>query len=209
MGLITGGLSMLMGIGDSITSSIQAVNARKEQSKKGAVIEQNNRDNNNLLDKQYYQRITDRADIQDIMRRNAEDTQAMQDKTDAMNEVAGATTAQQNVQNDAIRKSNADRLAQITSNAMQLKDGIFGQKLQQNNIYAQNKMNIIDQLTNSWNQASANSAQASANALSAGANMIGDAVGSNSALSSALDPVREKMANKIGGAVNKMFHINQ
>jgi hypothetical protein len=163
-----GGLGVLGGIASSIMAGItgkramEAANA--EYAEKRSFLD-------NMFNKQYYQDIIKRTDVQNMLRilKENQDKQAKRDE--ALASITGATTESQLAAKDSRNKSYADALAEIASNASQLKD-----------TYLQNYMNQKMALNNPAYSLLANQSaqwsQSGSNLFSSGASMLGSGIDS-------------------------------
>lgn len=158
-----GGASILMGIGSAIAASeknkraVEAANA--EYAKKNELIE-------NLYNQSYYQDITKRTDVQNMLRLLQENQDKQARRDEALSAITGATTESKLAAQDSRNKSYADALAEIASNASTLKDTYRQQ-------YLTNKLNLTDPSiallqneSNMWSQTANNMFQSAATALS-------------------------------------------
>ncbi len=133
-----------------------------------------------LFNSQYYQDMTERTEVKNMLRKLREQQDAQRSQNEARNAVLGATTEQQIAQQDSLNKSYADSLADITRNASTLRDGYL-QNYQNNlhNYYTQRMKNNTDlanmqkDASNQWGQASSNAFQAAGSfaGIAAGAGM--------------------------------------
>jgi hypothetical protein len=154
---------LLGGLASSIVSGIQAKKASEAaaaeyQEKKGFL--------DNMFNRQYYQDITKRTDVQNMMRLLQENQDKQAKRDEAVAAVTGATPEAQLAAQDSRNKSYADALAEIASNASQLKD-----------TYLQNYQNQMMALVNPQSQIYQNSSnmwgQAGSNLFSSGASLLG------------------------------------
>ena len=158
-----GGASILMGIGSAIAASennkraTEAANA--EYARKNELIE-------NMFNKAYYQDITKRTDVQNMLRLLQENQEKQARRDEALSAITGATTESKLAAQDSRNKSYADALAEIASNASTLKDTYRQQ-------YLTNKLNMTDpniallqNQSNMWSQTANNMFQSAATSLS-------------------------------------------
>lgn len=154
-----------MGIGSAIAASennkraTEAANA--EYARKNELIE-------NMFNKAYYQDITKRTDVQNMLRLLQENQEKQARRDEALSAITGATTESKLAAQDSRNKSYADALAEIASNASTLKDTYRQQ-------YLTNKLNMTDpniallqNQSNMWSQAANNMFQSAATSLSSG-----------------------------------------
>lgn len=156
MGLI-GGLGSALAAKSQNEKAIAAANA--EYAEKRNFLD-------NWFNKQYYSDITKRTDVQNMMKLLDENQQKQARRDEAVAAISGATTESQLAAQDSRNKSYADALAEIASNANQLKDTYLQQ-------YQANRMSLTNpeialraNLANQWSQASSN-------LFSSGASMVG------------------------------------
>lgn len=157
---------MLGGLASSIVSGVQADKASKAaaaeyQEKKGFL--------ENMFNRQYYQDITKRTDVQNMLRLLQENQDKQAKRDEAVAAITGATPEAQLAAQDSRNKSYADALAEIASNASTLKD-----------TYLQNYQNQRMALVNPQSQIYQNSSnmwgQAGSNLFSSGASLLGSGI---------------------------------
>jgi len=172
-----GGLSLAMGIGSSIASSLSARNAAKEVRAKEALIGQQFAQNEALFNKQYYQDITKRTEIQNMLRILDENQKKADTREAARAAITGATPEQQLASKEVSRRTFADTVADIASNASQLRDQYLRDYQNQRNGYYAQRLGLQDQLaaihTNTANQW----ATAATNAFKSGGSMLANGLG--------------------------------
>ena len=164
--MILGGASLLAGLASSIVSSAQAKKAAnaatQEYNQKTGMLD-------NWFNRQYYSDITKRTDVQNMLRLLQENQQQQAKRDDAVAAVTGATPEAQLAAQGNRNKSYADALAEIASNASQLKD-----------TYLQNYMNQKMALNNPAYSLLANQSEqwskAGSNLFSSGASQLGSGV---------------------------------
>lgn len=157
---------MLGGLASSIVSGVQAkkasdATAAEYQEKKGFL--------ENMFNRQYYQDITKRTDVQNMLRLLQENQDKQAKRDEAVAAITGATPEAQLAAQDSRNKSYADALAEIASNASTLKD-----------TYLQNYQNQRMALVNPQSQIYQNSSnmwgQAGSNLFSSGASLLGSGI---------------------------------
>lgn len=165
-----GGTQLLAGIGMSIASGSHAKKARKELENQYSLIDQLNAKNESLFNKQYYQDITKRTDMQNIFRMLQENQKQADERAAAQAAVMGASPEQQLAAQEASRKSYADAMADLASNAAQLKDAYMNDYMgRYNNVFGQ-RMGLSDKIAGSWANQSAQESQAGSNLFQGAAN---------------------------------------
>ena len=147
----------------SIASGSHAKKARKELENQSSLIDQLNAKNESLFNKQYYQDITKRTDMQNMFRMLQENQRQADERAAAQAAVMGATPEQQLASQEVNRKSYADAMADLASNASQLKDAYMASYMGNvNNIFGQ-RMGLSDKIAQSWMNQSAQESQAGSN----------------------------------------------
>jgi hypothetical protein len=110
---------MAGGLVSSIISGAQARKAgeaaRQEYAEKKGFLD-------NTFNKMYYSDITNRTDVQNMLRLMNENQEKQAKRDEALSAVTGATTESQLASQDSRNKSYANALAEIASNASTLKD---------------------------------------------------------------------------------------
>lgn len=150
----------------------KAHDARRQEEKNRAEIEEENRKHENLFNLRYHQDMTDRTEVQGMLRELREQQDAQRSQNEAKGAVMGETTEQQQTQQQGLNKAYADSVAQIASNASLLKDNYldnyehnlsnyYQQRRNQNTREAQIAMNTSDQ----WSKAADNATKALAGSL--------------------------------------------
>lgn len=142
-----------MGLGSSIASAVQANKARKQAN---AEYQQKTAMLDNMFNKDYYSDITQRTDIQNMLRVLQENQDKQASKDNALAAITGATSEAQLAAQESRNKSYADSLASIASNASTLKDtykqNYLNQRMNMNNP----QTSILQNSSNMWGQAGAN-----------------------------------------------------
>lgn len=142
-----------MGLGSSIASAIQANKARKQAN---AEYQQKTAMLDNMFNKDYYSDITQRTDIQNMLRVLQENQDKQASKDNALAAITGATSEAQLAAQESRNKSYADSLASIASNASTLKDtykqNYLNQRMNMNNP----QTSILQNSSNMWGQAGSN-----------------------------------------------------
>lgn len=172
-GAIMGGASLLGGIGMSIGSAVNANKARKELQRQNSLIDQLESKNDMLFNKQYYSDVTKRTDMQNMFRMLEENQKQSEARAANQAAIMGATPEMQLAQAEATRKSYADSIAELASNASQLKDAYMSDYMNRtNNIFSQ-RMGLSDKIAQSWMNLSNQQSQAADNLFTTGANLLG------------------------------------
>ena len=100
-----------------------ANDARRKEEKNRAEIEEEKRKKEAIFNQRYHQDMTDRTEVQGMLREMRERQDAQRSQNEARNAVLGATKEQELAQEEGLNKAYADSIAQIASNASMLKDG--------------------------------------------------------------------------------------
>ena len=152
-----------------LVSSIVASNKAGEAAK-AANAEYQEKKNflDNTFNQQYYSDITKRTDVQNMMRLLNENQEKQAKRDEALGAITGATAEAQLAAQDSRNKSYADALAEIASNASQLKDTYLQQYQQQRLGLTNPQASILNNQANMWSQAGSN-------LFSSGASLLGDA----------------------------------
>jgi hypothetical protein len=172
-GMATSGVNLIAGIGMAIDSAVKAKKSRKELQRLFPMIDARETELGNWFNKQYYQPVTQRTEVQDLLREMEDNQKAAETRAAAQAAVSGATPEQQMAIAEANRSSYADTLSNIAKNASTLRDtylqnylgqtgGLFNQRLSAQ----QGKANSFMQQANMLSQGSSNAFSAAAKALS-------------------------------------------
>ena len=144
-----------------------ATDARKTAMKNAAETEEQKRQDEAIFNRQYYQDMTERSEVKNMLRKLQEQQAEQRSANEARAAVLGTTEEQQIAQQDSLNKSYADSLAEMTRNASTLRDGYL-QNYQNSlhNYYTQrrqdntNLSNLQKDMSNQWGQAASNAFQA-------------------------------------------------
>lgn len=157
-----------------------AKDARRKEEKNRAEIEEEQRKHEAIFNRRYHQDMTDRTEVQGMLRELREKQDAQRNQNEARDAVLGATKEQQIAEQDSLNKSFADSIAGIASNASVLKDGYLDQYDNNLSNYYQNVREHNTRLSeiemnrsNQWAQAADNAVQAAAGSAQALAGMVG------------------------------------
>jgi hypothetical protein len=148
-GAIGGGINAALGIANSIAAADASAKARKQLKASDAF-------NENMYNKQYYQDMMDRSEVQSALnlQRKNDAAQAQQDMAQAA--VMGATPEVQAAMQQQRNQGMANTIAQIAANTSAYKDAILGNYQNAKNNYFNSMANSH---TNTSNQLSAAAAQ--------------------------------------------------
>lgn len=120
-----------------------------------------------IFNRQYYQDMTERSEVQNMLRKLREQQAEQRGANEARAAVLGTTEEQNIASQDSLNKSYADSIAEITNNASTLKDSYL--KDYQNNLHtyydkvrdSNTKLSQMQQSqSNQWGQAATNAFQA-------------------------------------------------
>lgn len=165
-----------MGIGSSIGSAINAGRAANEQRKKEGLMEQQAAEDKALFNKQYYSDITKRTDVQNMLRILDANQRKADMRSDAQAAITGATPEQRLAAKEVNRRTFADSLADIASNASAIKDQYLRDYQNQRNRYYSQRLGMQDQLSGIYSNTAGQWANAATNAFASGAQMLGSGI---------------------------------
>lgn len=141
----------------------RAKDAREAERQNRLEAEEERQKRENLFARRYYQDVTERTEVQAMMRELRERNEREQKRNEAKNAVLGATKQQEIAQQDSLNKSYAEGIGEMTRNASQLRDGYLNQyenslSKYYDNMRASNtkQAEMAQQNANSWAQAGAN-----------------------------------------------------
>lgn len=156
-----------------------AKDARRQEEKNRAEIEEEKRRRENLFNLRYHQDMTDRTEVQGMLRQEREQMDAARSQNEAKGAVMGDTQEQQIAKQQGLNKAYADSVAGIASNASALKDGYLSEyENSLANYYQQSRahnsaMSQIEQNRSAqMSQAASNAASAAASGAVAIAGMV-------------------------------------
>ncbi|MBR1525075.1 MAG: hypothetical protein IJ640_00245 [Prevotella sp.] len=158
----------------------KAQDARRQEEKNKAEIEERKQKDEAIFNRQYYQDMTDRTEVRNMLRKLREQQTAQRNANEARAAVLGTTAEQQIAEQDSLNKGYADSIADIASNASMLKDGYL--KDYQGNLHdyydSRQKMNtrmsqIEQNSSNNWATAANNAFNAAMGAAGVAAGAAG------------------------------------
>ncbi len=154
------------GVIGGISSLFGGNKASKERKRMERYLNQQDADNKAWYNANALGDYTQRADVQNLMR-NLRENLSKQNKTAAnMAVVTGATPEQQAVQKELSNKVIADTYSNIGAMGQQYKDRVTDQYLNRKNVLAQQRMGMMEQ-----------NAQSYENLMGNGLNMLGGSLG--------------------------------
>lgn len=145
--------------------------------KEEALINKQESKNEALFNKQYYQDITQRTDMQNMFRLLQENQRNAEERSAAQAAVLGTTAEQQLAEKEGIRKSYADAMADLASNASSLRDAYMENYMNRADNIFKEKLNMQDKIAGIYQNESAQMSQASQNLFSSAMKFAGGAVG--------------------------------
>lgn len=157
-----------------------AKDARRKEEKNRAEIEEEQRKHEAIFNRRYHQDMTERTEVQGMLRELRERQDAQRNQNEARGAVLGETKEQQIAEQDSLNKSFADSVAQIASDSSMLKDGYLDAYDNSLSNYYQNvrdhntRMSEIEMnRSNQWATAASNAVEAAAGGAQALAGMVG------------------------------------
>lgn len=183
-----GAVSAAVGIGSSVASGVKANEAKKEALKKEREIAKKEAKDESIFNKQYYQDMTKRTEVQNMLRILDENQKTAEKRSAAQSAVMGSTTEQQLAEKEGIRKTYADSVAEIASNASSMRDGYLSNYQNRNDANFEKRLGMHDQIAQINQQESANWGNAAQNAFSASASMLSSGLGTLSQAQSPTTP---------------------
>lgn len=168
---------MAVGIASSGVAAGKAAKAKRKAQEDEARVSAQEAKNEALFNKQYYQDITKRSDMQNMLRLMEENQRNSEERASAQGAIMGATDSQQLAEREGIRKSYADSMADLASNAAQLKDAYMENYMNRASGLFDKKMEIGDRLSGIYTNEASQMSQAGANLFSTGASLLGAGLG--------------------------------
>lgn len=133
--------------------------------------------NESLFNKQYYQDITRRSDMQNMFRMLEENQRNAEERASAQNAIMGATDSQRLAGTETIRKSYADSMAELASNAAQLKDAYMENYMSRASGLFDKKIDMGSTLAGIYSNEANQMSQAGTNLFQTGANLLAGSKG--------------------------------
>jgi len=149
----------------------RANDARRTEEKNRAEIEAEQRRRENLFNRRYHQDMTDRTEVQGMLRELREQQDAQRGLNEAQDATLGATKAQQLAEQNSLNKSFAEGVAGMTRNASTLKDGYLDRYEGSLADYYRQRREANTRSAQMQQQSSNMAAVAASNAMNAAANM--------------------------------------
>lgn len=183
---------MVGGIASSIVAGNRAREAadaaRAEYNKKQSMLDY-------WFNKQYYSDITQRTDVQNMLRILDENQQKQAKRDEAIGAITGATQESLLAAQDSRNKSYADALAEIASNASQLKDTYLQNYMAQKIGMTNPEYGILSNQANQWSQAGSNLFQSGTSLFGSGLDGLGIGKGGVAKISSPTSPTYDPRIN--------------
>ena len=168
---------MAVGLASSGIAAGKAAKAKRKAQEDEARVSAQEAKNEALFNKQYYQDITKRSDMQNMLRLMEENQRNSEERASAQGAIMGATDSQQLAEREGIRKSYADSMADLASNAAQLKDAYMENYMNRASGLFDKKMEIGNRLSGIYTNEASQMSQAGANLFSTGASLLGAGLG--------------------------------
>ena len=149
----------------------QANDARRTEEKNRAEIEEEQRRRENLFNRRYHQDMTDRTEVQAMLRELRESQDAQRGLNETRGAVLGETKEQQLAEQNNLNKSFAEGLAGMTRNASTLKDSYLDRYENSLANYYQQRREANTRSAQMKQNAANMAATAASNAMNAAANM--------------------------------------
>lgn len=178
-------VSAAVGIGTAAASGAKANEAKKEALKKERDIARKEEKDESIFNKQYYQDMTKRTEVQNMLRILDENQKTAENRAAAKSAVTGATSEQQLAEREGIRKTYADSVAEIASNASSLRDSYLQNYQSRNDANFEKRLGMRDQIAQINQQESANWGNAASNAFQSAFSFAGNAAGASTPASPA------------------------
>lgn len=145
--------------------------------KKQGLIDQQAAEDRAWFDRQYYQDITKRTEIQNMLRILDENQRKADTRAEAQAAITGATPEQRLASREVNRRTFADAVADIASNASALRDQYLRDyQGNRRNTWAM-RLGLQDQLAGIHANSAAQWANAATNAFSSGGQMLASGLG--------------------------------
>ena len=158
--------------GGLISSIIASKKANEAASAARADYNQKQSMLDNWLNKQYYSDITQRTDVQNMLRILQENQEKQTKRDEAIGAITGATQESLLASQYSRNKSYADALAEIASNASQLKDTYLQNYMTQKIGMTNPEYGLLSNQSNMWSQAGNNLFRTGASMLGSGIDKI-------------------------------------
>ena len=181
-----GGLASSIVAGNRANEAANA--ARAEYNQKQSMLD-------NWFNKQYYSDITQRTDVQNMLRILDENQQKQAKRDEAIGAITGATTEAQLAAQESRNKSYADALAEIASNASQLKDTYLQNYMAQKMGMTNPESGILANQANQWSSAASYLFGTGSSMLGSGLDGLGIGKGGGAKSSSPTSPTYDPRIN--------------
>lgn len=141
-------IGLAVGLASAGVAAAKAKKARDIAAKKELDINKEQAFDTNVFNKQYYQDISKRTEVQNMMRMLGERQDRDNARSDAQAAIMGATDEQQLAGKEANRRTYADALADIASNASNMRDQYLRDYKSDRKGYLGQRMAMKDQMAN-------------------------------------------------------------
>lgn len=159
-----------------MAAGVKSNQAANERRKKQGIINEQAAFDEGIFNKNYYSDITRRSDIQNLLRLQDDKLRLADARATAQSAIMGATPEQQLAQHEANRRSYADAVADIASNASQLRDQYLRDFQGQRSRYYAQRLGMQDELSNISQNESNQWSTTGNNAFSVGTNLLAGGV---------------------------------
>lgn len=176
---VMGGLSLAMGLGSSIAAAIHAARANRQAQIKRNINEQHAAEDTAWFNKDYYSDITKRSEIQNATRMLAENQKKADTAAAARQAVMGASPEQQLASQEVNRRTFADSLADIASQASNKRDQYLQNYQNRRDNYYKTRLGIEEDIANNERNIAGQWSNAAVNAFKGGAQLLGPALDGN------------------------------
>ena len=149
----------------------KAKDARREEQKNRYEIEEERRRKDSIFKQRMYQDMTDRTEVQNMLRKMREDRAHQREANETRGAVLGTTSEQKIAEQDSLNKAYADGMAEMTRNASALKDGYLDNYEKGLSDYYQQKRDSNSRMAAIYQNESNQLGTAASNAMNAATNM--------------------------------------
>ena len=161
-----------MAIGMAVQSGVQAKKAAESIEQKKDILGDQLHANRDIFESQYYQNMTDRTEIQDILKKLRENQQTERERDNAQAAALGLSAEQRLAQTEARNRTTADTISNIATKASMLKDSYLNNWQAQQNNYFAGRLGLQNELANIYMNRSGQTSTASTNLFNTSAPML-------------------------------------
>ena len=169
----------------------KAADARKAEMKNESEIQKRRNVDEDFFNRQYYQDMTNRSEVQNMLRTLREQQAERRNANEAKAAVMGETAEQQIAKQDSLNKSYADSIAEMANNASTLKDSYLKDYQGNLHTYYDERKNMNSKISDIESNASDQWSTAANNAFATAGTFAGiaaGAAGNNTATNTASTP---------------------